>query len=103
MINGRLRRPWLPEDRAAARERCVQMRPWDHSTGPRTNVGKLRSKANGCHVDPKPGSRRQLTGALAEVNQLIADVSALCADVDHLIRLHSPVEPTDDYTGDSSV
>ena len=37
---------WTPERRAAARERALQNKPWEKSTGPRTKEGKKISSGN---------------------------------------------------------
>src|SRR6185503_4320069 len=37
---------WTPEARAAAAERARTRKPWLHSTGPKTESGKSRSKMN---------------------------------------------------------
>lgn len=40
------RRAWTPERRAAQAQRCRQLQPWVHSTGPKTEVGKARASLN---------------------------------------------------------
>ena len=99
MINGRLRRPWRPEDKANFRAHCLRRRPWEESTGPRTEEGKERVKANGLLVQRQPGSRRQVKAEVADVTRLIADVSALCGRVDRSIGAVSSADPPD-CTGD---
>lgn len=37
---------WTPERRAAARERALKNKPWEHSTGPKTAAGKARVSQN---------------------------------------------------------
>jgi hypothetical protein len=37
---------WTPERRAQQAERIRQSRPWEKSTGPRTEAGKARSARN---------------------------------------------------------
>ncbi len=40
---------WTPERRKAAAEQARRVRPWEHSTGPRTAEGKARSARNSPH------------------------------------------------------
>jgi hypothetical protein len=37
---------WTPERRARQSEIIRQTKPWEHSTGPRTEAGKARSSRN---------------------------------------------------------
>jgi hypothetical protein len=46
-INCRLRRRWQTQDKAIFRAHCLRSRPWEHSTGPKSETGKLHSRANG--------------------------------------------------------
>jgi len=46
-INARLRRPWGSIDRQRLRQQCLERKPWQSSTGPRTLAGKLAASANG--------------------------------------------------------
>ena len=38
--------PWTDEAREAARQRCIEQKPSQYSTGPRTEAGKRRSSLN---------------------------------------------------------
>jgi hypothetical protein len=80
--------------------RCLQNRPWEHSSGPRTEKGKEQAKANGLLVQRQPGSRRQVKAEVADVTRLIADVSALCERVNRSIGAGSSADPPDACTGD---
>ena len=40
------RRPWPPQRRAAQAARIRVNRPWDHTTGPRTDAGKAAVAGN---------------------------------------------------------
>lgn len=42
-------RTWTPERRKAAADQARRVRPWEHSTGPRTAEGKARSARNSPH------------------------------------------------------
>src|SRR5258705_7800298 len=72
--NGRLRRPWNESDRQRLREQCLADRPWLHSTGPRTDEGKLVSAANGLRVRAEPGSLRSLRRELADVGAMVMEM-----------------------------
>jgi hypothetical protein len=55
----------------------MERKPWQRSTGPRTDEGKYRSKANGfCH-HPDPNSVRQARASLYDVNDMMADMAQL--------------------------
>jgi hypothetical protein len=69
-INGSKRRPWNDEDRQRLRAQCLERRPWERSTGPRTLEGKLRARVNGYHHIPDPNSRRQVRVSLNDVGGL---------------------------------
>lgn len=43
---GRTSESWTNEQREAARQRCIENRIWEHSTGPKTSEGKAVSKMN---------------------------------------------------------
>lgn len=51
MANG-----WTPERRARQSEALRRWKPWEQSTGPRTQEGKARSQRNGS----QPGTRALL-------------------------------------------
>ena len=76
-INGLKRRPWTPEDRAQQRQIALANRPWEHSTGPRTPAGKLRSGYNGRKHQPRPDSLRQVRAGVMDVNSMISGLADL--------------------------
>ena len=48
---------WTPAARERQRQLINQVRPWERSTGPKTEHGKLQSARNGCHHAPRaPGT-----------------------------------------------
>lgn len=51
-----MRNGWTPERRQRASEQIRQWRPWEHSTGPKTESGKARVARNSY----KGGTRPQL-------------------------------------------
>jgi hypothetical protein len=61
------RRNLSPEFIEAARQRILATKPWEKSTGPRTEEGKLKSSQNAF----KHGRRSR---TMIEVNRVIADV-----------------------------
>jgi hypothetical protein len=77
IINGSKRRPWDKQDIQRLREQCLQRRPWLKSTGPRTDEGKYRSRANGYGHLPDPKSLRQIWASLADVNGMMAQMAEL--------------------------
>ena len=62
MANG-----WTPERRARQAELIRTWRPWKHSTGPRTDEGKIRTARNGF----KGGCRRELRELTKAMNELL--------------------------------
>ncbi|MGD0462137.1 MAG: hypothetical protein ABSB74_06585 [Tepidisphaeraceae bacterium] len=80
-INGSKRRPWDEHDRQRLRQQCLDRKPWLRSTGPRSDEGKYRFKANGfCHR-PDPDSPRQIRASLGDVNEMIAQMGALRREI----------------------
>ncbi len=76
-LNGKKRPPWSPEDRQRLRAQCLERRPWERSTGPRTQEGKYRARVNGyCH-QPDPDSRRQVRAGVIDVYGMIAQMAEL--------------------------
>ncbi|HEY8751417.1 MAG TPA: hypothetical protein VIM11_25785 [Tepidisphaeraceae bacterium] len=71
-LNGKKRRRWGPEDKLRLRQQCLERRPWEHSTGPKTEEGKYRARANGWNHAANPKSARQLHAGLLDVRDLIA-------------------------------
>jgi hypothetical protein len=76
-LNGAKRRPWSNEDRQRLRTQCLERRPWERSTGPRTAEGKYRARANGYGRLPDPNSRRQVRESVNDVGGLIAQMRGL--------------------------
>jgi hypothetical protein len=77
IINGSRRRPWDKQDRERLRQQCLNRKPWLKSTGPRTDEGKYRSRANGCGHLPNPKSLRQIWASLTDVNGMMAQMAEL--------------------------
>ena len=46
MTNELMGKGWTRERKQKARETALRVRPWEKSTGPRSNVGKERSRLN---------------------------------------------------------
>jgi hypothetical protein len=77
--NGRLRRPWTPEDRARQRQNCLERKPWEQSTGPKSLEGKRRAAFNGRRNLPQSGSRQDARRSVADVHAMIASLQDLRA------------------------
>jgi hypothetical protein len=58
---------WTAERRAAQAARTRARKPWERSTGPRTDAGKKRSRGNAVGK----GYRQRLDAELAEVEALM--------------------------------
>ena len=58
---------WTAERRAAQAARMQARKPWEHSTGPRTDAGKARSRGNAAGR----GCRQRLDAELAGVEALM--------------------------------
>ena len=63
----RYRRNLSPDFIEAARQRILKSKPWEKSTGPRTNKGKQKSSQNAL----RHGRRSRV---MTEVNRVIAEV-----------------------------
>ena len=72
---------WTPERRKRQAAMIRQWRPWDKSTGPRTNGGKARAARNAY----KGGTRR----ALRELSRLLSE------NQHGLCRLSARLQATD--------
>ena len=71
----RLKRgPLTPEGRQRLRKAALRNRPWEHSTGPRTTVGKARSARNGKLRQKGEMSIRERKAELAPLHELIAQM-----------------------------
>ena len=64
MANG-----WTPERRARQSELIRTWKPWEHSTGPRTDEGKARTARNGF----KGGSWRKLRELTKAMNEMLRE------------------------------
>lgn len=64
MANG-----WTPERRARAAEAIRRWKPWEQSTGPRTDAGKARAKMNGY----RGGTWRELRELSKQMNALLRE------------------------------
>jgi hypothetical protein len=60
---------WTAERRAAQAARMRARKPWERSTGPRTEAGKTRSRGNATGK----GCRQRLDAELAEVEALMRE------------------------------
>ena len=67
MANG-----WTPERRARQAELIRTWRPWDQSTGPRTQAGKARTARNGDRGGAWQVERENLRGLKATINDLLS-------------------------------
>lgn len=63
--------------REALRQTALLHKPWQHSTGPRTASGKARVAMNGRSHQIGPISLRKLRADLAELRDLVVEMSAL--------------------------
>jgi len=68
MANG-----WTPERRARQAELIRSWRPWEHSTGPRTEAGKVVASQNAV------GAEQRRRAALAEAQRELAAAVAKVA------------------------
>ena len=75
--NGLKRRPWNEQDRRRLREQCLSRRPWEQSTGPRTEEGKYRSRANGSLHRLNPESVRQIQMSLGDVDDIMVQMAEI--------------------------
>jgi len=76
-INGSKRRPWDEQDRQRLRQQCLDRKPWLQSTGPQSDEGKYRSRANGYCRRPNPGSLRQVRAGLFDVHDMMSQMAEL--------------------------
>jgi len=77
LTNGLKRRPWSEQDRQRLREQCLQRQPWLRSCGPRTQLGKYRSRANGFLHRLNPESVRQIQISLGDVDDMMVEMAEL--------------------------
>ena len=73
-------RGWPPERRAAQAKRARQNRPWEHTTGPKTQKGKDAVKLNALKHGLRNANMRQFTSLLFRqrcfVNDLIKRIES---------------------------
>ena len=74
-LNRQKSRGMSPEGRARVRAATLLHRPWEYSTGPRTEAGKARSALNGMR-GREDASMRQLKADLDGVFNLIHVLAA---------------------------
>lgn len=60
---------WTPERRARQAEAIRRWKPWEQSTGPRTDEGKARAKMNGY----RGGTWRELRELSKQMNALLRE------------------------------
>lgn len=78
----RLKRKSLSQaTREALRQAAFRNRPWLHTTGPRTAAGKAVSARNGKTRQKGPMSVRERRRELAPATSLLAEMSALRAQL----------------------
>jgi hypothetical protein len=68
---------WTPERRARQAEAIKRWRPWERSTGPRTDEGKAAAAANGAKAWPHSGARaalRELRRVLREQREALREL-----------------------------
>ena len=79
---GRLKQgPMSLDTRQLLREAVLRNRPWERSTGPRTEAGKARSAANGRYRQRGQQSVRQIRGEMAGAQNLIREMAAMRASL----------------------
>ena len=64
---------WTAERRAAQAARMRARKPWERSTGPRTDAGKKRSSRNACGG----GCRQWVEAELAAVEALMRELEVV--------------------------
>jgi hypothetical protein len=70
-------RSWTQEQRERQREAIKRWKPWEHSTGPRSDEGKAKVSRNGW----KGGTRRMLRELARMLNPMRRADSMPAADV----------------------
>jgi hypothetical protein len=68
------RGPLTEEGRERLRMAALRDRPWEHATGPRTDVGKAQAVQNGKRRQVGPRSVRKMRAELAAVRALLQDM-----------------------------
>ena len=70
-LNRARRGPLTAEGREKLRQAALDNRPWEHSTGPHSPVGKAQSILNGKKRQLGPWSVREIRAQLKEVRELV--------------------------------
>ena len=73
-------RPWTQEDRARQADLIRQQKPWEKSTGPKTEAGKRVSSLNSLTHGHNSQAARDFKAALHEARKLIALARELGVD-----------------------
>ena len=69
---------WTPERRAKQAEAIRKWKPWEQSTGPRTEAGKLKS----CHNAYKGGEWKKAREFFKAMNKLLREQRNLLEDIE---------------------
>lgn len=69
-------RKWTPEQRAQQAARISEWKPWESSTGPRSEAGKSRASRN-ADKGGEAGKQQRLDQALGDLDELLAKVKKL--------------------------
>jgi hypothetical protein len=75
-----------PERREKRRQATLAVRPWVHSTGPRTETGKQRSSENGRATQTAELSIRQIRAEVAPAMALAQQMATTRDDIDRLLK-----------------
>lgn len=82
-------RKWTDEQRARQAEVCRRVKPWKHSTGPRTFAGKRASASNGFSSFSFSASRFSALLATTRGTPVSILMKRLCDVEDALMRLRA--------------
>ena len=74
-----------PERREKRRQATLAVRPWVHSTGPRTEAGKQRSSENGRATQTAEMSIRQIRAEVAAAMALAQQMATTRDEIDRLL------------------
>ena len=75
--NRRKRKGITPEGRQSLRETALRNKPWLHSTGPRSAIGKAKAALNGKKRQVDDVSVRELRSELSDVGCMLERLAAL--------------------------
>lgn len=82
-------RKWTEEQRARQAEVCRRVKPWKHSSGPRTFAGKLASASNGFSSFSFSASRFSALLATTMETPMSILMKRLCDVEEELMRLRA--------------